>query len=58
MAGCTYPEATNYSTDANDDDGTCIFEQGSACTGDLDGDGSVSVGDLMEMLVAMGSTCD
>ena len=58
VAGCTYPEATNYSTDANDEDGTCIFEQGSPCTGDLDGDGSVSVGDLMEMLVAMGSTCD
>ena len=58
VAGCTYSQATNYSSNANDDDGTCIFEQGSACPGDLDGDGSVSVGDLMAMLVAMGSTCD
>ena len=58
VAGCTYSQATNYNSNANDDDGTCIFEQGSACPGDLDGDGSVSVGDLMAMLVAMGSTCD
>ena len=31
VAGCTYSQATNYSANANDDDGTCIFEQGSAC---------------------------
>ena len=58
MSGCTYPEATNYNGAANDDDGTCTFETGNACPGDLDGDGSVSVNDLMDMLAAMGSTCD
>lgn len=57
VSGCTYPEATNYSGAANDDDGTCTFDTGNACPGDLDGDGSVSVNDLMDMLAAMGSTC-
>ena len=30
VAGCTYSQAINYSTNANDDNGTCIFEQSSA----------------------------
>jgi hypothetical protein len=55
--GCTYEEAINYDPTALFDDGTCGFELPSECFGDLNGDGSISIGDLLVMLGLFGSVC-
>ena len=43
MAGCVYEAATNFNPLANDDDGSCEFEEGgnNDCPADLDQDGTV-----------------
>jgi len=56
-AGCTYPEALNYAPSAVFDDGSCEFGFTTPCWGDLDGDGTVGVPDLLQMLSAFGATC-
>lgn len=60
--GCTYPDAENYSADATTDDGSCTFDLtevvGSTCHGDANGDGQVSIMDLLDVLDAFGSSCD
>lgn len=57
VMGCTYLEAVNFQGGANWDNGTCIFDAAPACPGDFDGDGSVTVSDLMDMLASLGSVC-
>jgi len=55
--GCTYPDATNYDGTAISDDGSCTFEIANPCPADLNGDGSVTTGDLLEFLGAFGTVC-
>ncbi|MGB1384190.1 MAG: arylsulfotransferase family protein [Flavobacteriales bacterium] len=57
VQGCTYLDAINYEGVANLDDGSCLFDSSSNCPGDFDGDGSVTVADLMDMLATLGSVC-
>lgn len=60
--GCTYNGAENYDAGATQDDGSCTFDlsDGAAftCYGDANGDGQVSIMDLLEVLDAFGSSCD
>ena len=56
--GCTYIQALNYQPDASWDDGSCLFAPcNSDCTGDLDGDSSVSVSDILQLLGNFGAIC-
>jgi hypothetical protein len=57
VQGCTYLDAINFEATANWDDGSCMFDAAPTCPGDFDGDGSVTVTDLMDMLAALGSVC-
>ena len=45
------PEAVNYNPTANEQDGSCLFE---SCPGDLDGDLTTGVQDLLEFLIVYG----
>ena len=56
-AGCTYNFAFNYDPAAVVDDGSCSFNLVTPCVGDLNGDGSVSVSDILELLSRFGSVC-
>ena len=51
--GCTNEEAINYNPNAVVDDGSCLLE---TCLGDVDGDNSVTVSDLLEVLAEFGCT--
>jgi len=55
--GCTYPDATNYDGTALTDDGSCTFEIANPCPADLNGDGSITTGDLLIFLGAFGTIC-
>jgi len=55
--GCTYPDATNYDGTAITDDGSCTFEIANPCPADLNGDGSITTGDLLIFLGAFGTIC-
>jgi hypothetical protein len=55
--GCTYPDATNYDATAVTDDGSCTFEIANPCPADLNGDGSITTGDLLIFLGAFGTIC-
>lgn len=57
VQGCTYLDAINFEATANWDDGSCMFDAAPTCPGDFDGDGSVTVTDLMDMLATLGSVC-
>ena len=60
--GCTYPQATNFDDDADQDDGSCEFDLNEVvvetCNGDADGDGQVGIHDLLSVLEEYGSYCD
>jgi hypothetical protein len=57
--GCTYVDATNYNSAASIDDGSCIFELGNPnCPADINGDGFVSVADLLIFIAEYGTTCN
>ena len=57
--GCTYPDAENYTNGASFDDGTCTFSAGAnPCPSDLNGDGTVTTGDLLIFLGAFGAICE
>jgi len=45
ISGCTYPEATNYNPDANDDDGSCEY-----MWGDVNHDGLINVADVVAVV--------
>ena len=51
--GCTDSAACNYNADATNDDGSCEYAS-CACPGDLDGDGQVSVADVLLFLSDFG----
>ena len=60
VLGCTYQDALNYDPMATMDSGACMFapcEGNPGCSGDLDGDGSVGVSDLLEFLSQFGAVC-
>ena len=50
FSGCTYTMAFNYNPDALVDDGSCTFNLVTPCWGDWNGDGTVSVTDILEIL--------
>ena len=56
--GCLYEEALNFNPDASFDDGSCLFAQCASCFGDLTGDASVTVADVLALLGAFGLVCD
>jgi hypothetical protein len=56
-AGCTFPEASNYDPEALYDDGSCIELGGCNCPGDLDGNGLISVQDMLLFLGLFGEAC-
>ena len=51
-SGCTNPSAENFNPNAVVDDGSCLVD----CTGDVNGDGAVTVGDLLQILAEFGCT--
>jgi hypothetical protein len=53
--GCTDATACNYDANAIIDDGTCEFDS-CVCPEDLNGDGVVSVADILELLGQFGCT--
>ena len=55
--GCMDPEAINFNPEANIPSGSCLYE---SCMGDLDGDLSVGVIDLLGFLISFGcmSNCE
>ena len=57
--GCTYEAAENYNASAIRDDGTCTgFEGNADCSTDVDGDGTVGVNDLLEIMSIFGTSCE
>lgn len=57
--GCYYEAASNYNSEANIDDGSCMFDSfGSDCPGDSNGDGLVNVLDLVGVSSNFGDICD
>ena len=56
VQGCTVPEASNYDAFATCDNGSCTFS--AACAADLDDDGLVNMGDLLEFLSLFGQECE
>ena len=58
--GCTYEIASNYNPQSTMDDGSCEFEIAppeSTCSADINGDGAVSVMDLLLVLEEYGNDC-
>lgn len=58
--GCTYAEALNYQDSAILDDGSCDFPsppEPDNCPKDLDQDGVIGVGDILDLLGNYGATC-
>ena len=60
--GCTDPEASNFSPIANIDDGSCGDgcnpDTTTGCSSDNDGDGIITVSDLLILLGEFGLTCE
>jgi glucose/arabinose dehydrogenase len=55
FAGCLDSAALNYIAWANVDSGACVY--GAFCTEDVNADGAVTVGDLLQILGAFGQVC-
>lgn len=58
IPGCTYDFAENYSPIATIDDGSCVLASIYTCPNDLDGNGIVGVGDILELLGSFDVTCE
>lgn len=58
IPGCTYPLAPNYDALATMDDGTCEWVIVPNCAADLNNDGAIGVGDLLEILSVFGESCN
>ena len=57
--GCTYSVALNYNPNATIDDGSCLFPECiSECAGDVNGDESVTVEDILILLSSFGLICN
>jgi|GEM_PF-4863004 hypothetical protein len=56
LEGCVYESAINFNSEANVDDGSCVFLD-VMCPGDQDGDNFVSISDLLMILSVFGSGC-
>ena len=54
-AGCTDSSACNYESAATIDNGACEYES-CACPGDINGDGSITVADILTILSEFGCT--
>ena len=54
-SGCTDAAADNYNPNAVVDDGSCVTTE---CSGDVNGDGAVTVGDLLAILAEFGCTSE
>ena len=48
--GCTYHEATNFNQASVVDDGSCVFDLGGSCQGDLNDDSVIGIDDILLML--------
>ena len=57
VLGCTYEEAANYNAEATVDDGSCELVAEDNCPFDVDGNGLVGSGDLLEFLAAYSYPC-
>ena len=55
ISGCTDMDACNYNADATMDDGSCEFES-CDCPEDVNGDGVISVADILVLLGEFGCT--
>ena len=60
IPGCTYDAASNFNENATEDNGTCDFPPGGPSSGcpDIDGDGTVAIGDLLTLLGSFGEQVD
>lgn len=58
IPGCMYEPAINYNPAATIDDGSCQFTVEEACSGDVTGDGMVTVDDILIILTQFGIVCD
>jgi len=58
QAGCTYPNANNFDPNAILDNGSCIFLPCvQSCPADINSDGLVNSGDLLQLLASYGTMC-
>ncbi len=58
FSGCMDPQAANFNPMATLDDGTCIVALASSvCSEDVNGDGYITVSDLLALLAAFGQSC-
>lgn len=57
IEGCTYAEANNFDASATLDNGSCSFDFGASCAGDLNGDSFIDTSDLLAFLGAFGGIC-
>ena len=55
--GCTYHEATNFNQASVVDDGSCVFDLGDSCQGDLNYDSVIGIDDILLMLSVYDTTC-
>ena len=55
--GCTYHEATNFNQASVVDDGSCVFDSGDSCQGDLNDDNVIGIDDILLMLSVYDTTC-
>ena len=54
--GCTYSFSMNYDPEAIWEDGSCLFGA-NPCPSDLNGDGLITIADLMILLAGFGTVC-
>jgi len=58
LPGCTYASASNYQPESSTENGSCLFDLGSACPTDINGDGLTSVPDLLLLLGNFSNDCE